>query len=150
MNMRRAFTIIEVLISMAIFAMAVTVLAGGYLNVLGGYEQAKQIMTSDHDLQFVRSQVMAMTDSTSNLQGSYVNVDGVNVSWNIEAPVPNVVVPDLFAVTYTCLIDDGTKPVTTTESFWIERPTWSDPDTQSSLRTSSSALIKALPPPPNS
>jgi len=150
--MRRAFTIIEVLIAMAIFAMSVVVLAGGYLNVLGGYEQANRIMTSDHDLEFVRSQVMAMTDSTSNLQGSYDSVDGVHVTWTVEDPVPNPIVPDLFTVTYTCTIDDPTKTATTTttDSFWIDRPSWSDPSVQASTRSASATMIGALAPPPSS
>ena len=147
--MRRAFTIIEVLVSMAIFAMSVIVLAGGYINTLEGYDQAKRIMTSDHDLQFVRSQVMAMTDSSSNLQGSYTSPDGSNVTWQVDEPVPSVVVPDLFAVTYSYTIQpaDG-QSTTTTDSFWIDRPTWSDPAAQSALRTTSSTSITALAPPP--
>ena len=148
--MRRAFTIIEVLVAMAVFAMAVIVLAGGYINTLESYDMAKRIMTSDHDLQFVRSQVMAMTDSTSNLQGSYTSPDGADVSWNIEQPEPNPIVPDLFTVTYTYTIEVDGKSTTSSESFMIDRPTWSDPAAQSALRTTSSTSIGALAPPPAS
>jgi len=138
--MRRAFTIIEVLVAMAIFAMAVIPLSVGYINVLKAYDKAKAVMQTDPDVSFARAALFTQPDMNQAMQGGqYTTVDGRQLTWTADILAANNV-PDLFTVTFTCQISPAPNstqqdPTSVTEVFWLLRPSWSDPTQRSALQT---------------
>ena len=152
--MRRAFTVIEVIVAMAIFAMAVIPLATGYMNVIMAYDHAKQALQSDHDVQYARAALFAQADPTQAMQGGqFATLDGRQLTWTAE--IATTEVADLFTVTFTCQITPpatATQQDTTTvsEVFRLLRPSWSDPaqrtDLQNALRQKITALNAANQP----
>ena len=57
-----AFTLIEVLVALVIFAMVVVVLGSAYLNVLISYEVVKRGTLINEDFAFARQQVLTEPD----------------------------------------------------------------------------------------
>ena len=122
---RRAFTILEVLVALAIFAMAAIVLASSYLNILNGYEVAARGLKGDAELSFARSIVLKEADRKKLEQGGdYDSPSGGHVHWSVDIASTNM--PDLFTVTFTCEVTDTTQrePDKTVETFTVLRPTW--------------------------
>jgi general secretion pathway protein I len=146
--MRRAFTIIEVLFALAIFAYAAVMLTSGYMNVLNSYDHVKANLTSpEQDIQFARAQMLNTTSiATAMAGGQYQTVDGGNVTWSADIEPSVILVPDLFDVTasYTVAPATGGDAVTTTESFRVLRPTWSVASDRTSLRQADQQRIQAL------
>ncbi len=146
--MRRAFTIIEVLIALAIFAYAAVMLTSGYMNVLNSYDHVRANLTSPaQDIQFARFQMLNTTSLAAAMQGGqYQTLDGGNVTWTAEVAPSTLPVPDLFDVTasYTVAPATGADAVTTTESFRVLRPTWSVAADRKTLRDADTQRIKAL------
>lgn len=127
---RRGFTLLEVLIALAIFAVAAVVLASAYLNILNGYEVAARANQSDADVTFARSLVLQEPDREKVEQGGeFETANGSRVRWSAEIASTNTA--DLFAVTFTCEVtipqgQGGTgQPETTVQRFTVLRPTWS-------------------------
>ena len=58
----RAFTLLEVLMAMALFAMAAVMLASAYLNVLNSYETAGRAAQLNEDFAFARQLVLNEPD----------------------------------------------------------------------------------------
>jgi general secretion pathway protein I len=146
--MRRAFTIIEVLFALAIFAYAAVMLTSGYMNVLNSYDHVKVNLNSPaEDIQFARAQMLNTTSLATAMQGGqYQSVDGGNVTWSADIEPSALQVPDLFDVTasYTVAPATGGDAVTTTESFRVLRPTWSVASDRTTLRQADEQRIKAL------
>lgn len=123
---RRGFSILEVLVALAIFAMAAVVLASSYLNILNGYEIASRGMEANDDVAFARQIVLSEPDRTKLEQGGEFETAGNrHVRWSVEIASTNTA--DLFAVTFACEVSrteqgGGEKTV---EHFTVLRPTWS-------------------------
>lgn len=124
---RRGFTILEVLVALAIFAMAAIVLASAYLNILHGYDVARRGNVADADLAFARSLVLNEPDREKLEQGGeFEGAQGRQVRWTAEITSTNTA--DLFTVVFTCTMSggDGQKePEENVEVFTVLRPTWS-------------------------
>jgi general secretion pathway protein I len=128
------FTLLEVLVALAIFAMAAVVLGATYVNALNAYEAASRRNEYDGDLRFVRSIVLTEADRDKVEEGGDVNLGGEKrARW--QADIASTATVDLFAVTWTCTITDPARhvPYRTTEHFLLLRPTWSDPVERSQL-----------------
>lgn len=127
--MRRAgFTLIEVLVALAIFAMTAIVLSTAYLNVLNSYAAASRANQRDHDVSFAREQLLAEPDrAKAEIGADFDSLEGRHVRWS--ATIAATTMPDLFAVTFTCEINDSSQPdlPKITQTFTLLRPTWSDP-----------------------
>jgi len=81
--MKRAFTLIEVLVALAIFAMVSIVLGSAYLNVLNSYAAVGRGHEDDQDIAFVRQQLLTQPDFTTAQNGDqYTRVDGSQVTWS--------------------------------------------------------------------
>ncbi len=131
----RGFTLIEVLISLAIFAMAAIVLGAAYLNVLTAYQISTRRRMNDEDIRFARSLIMAQADrKLVEKGGEFDTVGGRHVQWTGE--IESTTMPDLFEVTMTCdLSASGDLPEKKViEHFRLLRPTWSDPVERDKLR----------------
>lgn len=123
---RSAFTLLEVLVALAIFAVAAVGLSATYLNVLNGYQVARRATVSDPEVQFARSQVLTQPDvELARRGGDFTAADGRAVRWTADIESTSQV--DLFTVTFECeIIGTGTTEAQKSRSvFRVLRPTWS-------------------------
>jgi general secretion pathway protein I len=130
----RGFTLLEVLVALAIFAFAAVVLGSAYINVLIGYDAAQRANARNEDHEFARAQLLAEPDHDKAEQGGEFDAaNGRHVSWH--AQIDPTQTADLFSVAFTCEIADPGAPApdTATENFVVLRPTWSDPTNRSTL-----------------
>lgn len=138
-----AFTLLEVLIALAVFVGAAIVLAGAYINVLNGYEIARRATVSEPELQFARMQLLTQPEIDLARQGGeFDGADGKRVRWT--ATIEPTSQADLFQVTFECEIagSGGTdKDQKTQQVFRILRPTWSVAAERSTLRAASKDRI---------
>ena len=142
MPRRSAFTLLEVLVALALFAMAAVVLGGAYLNVLNGYEVAKRATVSNPDLEFARATLLAQPDFNLAQQGAEFDAaDGRHVKWS--AAIEPTTVADLFTVTFDCEISGPGLPQSqhTKQVFRVLRPTWSQGGDEETLRASAKDRI---------
>ena len=132
---RRAFTLLEVLVSLAIFALAAVMLSATYINILTSYDAVSHRNEHEQDLRLVRAQLLSEPDrKKAEAGGDFALPDNRTARW--KATVEESSVADLFKVTFSCeLRDTGTgKPWTQGETFMLLRPTWSDPAARDKLR----------------
>jgi general secretion pathway protein I len=145
MPRRSGFTLIEVLVALAIFALTAVVLGAAYLNVLNSYEVARRSNMNDSDVSFARSQLLAQADLPTAQTGAEFDdhmPDGDrHVKWTAEIEPASTT--DLFTVTFTCVITDPRAPAprTVVETFMLLRPTWSDPTARTTLRQDAASRI---------
>jgi general secretion pathway protein I len=143
--MRRGFTILEVLVALAIFAGSAVLLGATYLNVLNGYAFIEHQGEYLNELKFARSVLLAEPDlETAEKGGDFEEAKGRRVSW--KATIDPTETADLFAVTFECEINapDLKQPVHTTEVFRVMRPTWSKVDERDKLRAAARTRILQL------
>ena len=136
LGMRAAgFTLIEVLVALAIFALAAVVLGAAYVNVLTSYDAVSRRSEHEQELRLVRAAVLAESDRTVVEQGgTYPLPDNRSVQWT--ATVEEAGVADLFRVQFRCTMPEPGRPDpwVREEVFFLLRPTWSDPATRDRLR----------------
>ncbi|MBL9214840.1 MAG: type II secretion system protein [Opitutaceae bacterium] len=135
---QRAFTLIEVLVSLGMFAVAAIVLGATYVNVLTSYDSVARRQANEADVRFVRSTVMGEPDRAVVEDGGELNLPGGRTArW--EAKVDEAAVADLFTVRFRCEIRDpaARDPWVREETFPLLRPTWSDAATRDKLRQAS-------------
>ena len=133
-----AFTLIEVLVSLAIFAGAAVVLGATYVNVLSSYDAVARRSEHEEDVAFVRSAVLEEPDRKTVEQGGDFTLPG-NRTAHWEATVTEAAVADLFQVHFHCEIREPARsqPWVREETFMLLRPTWSDPTIRDNLRQNS-------------
>jgi general secretion pathway protein I len=139
----RAFTLIEVLVSLAIFALAAVVLGAAYINVLNGYDAVSHRQEHEQDLRLVRTQLLAEPDRREvEKGGTFPLPDNRRAEWS--AVVTETAVADLFRVSFRCQIDEPgrTRPWVREEKFVLLRPTWSDPADREKLREQSARRLE--------
>jgi general secretion pathway protein I len=146
MDMRRAFTLLEVIVALAIFALAAVVLGAAYVNVLNAYETVARGTQTDEEVRFARAQLLAEPDhDTAEKGGNYVAPDGRQVKWT--ATITSTDTADLFTVTFVCELTDpaaNTGTQTVTENFTVMRPTWADPTENTTLKQNAQDRIAKL------
>jgi general secretion pathway protein I len=144
-NERRAFTLVEVIVALAIFGLAAVVLGAAYVNVLNAYELAQKSNQSDQDVRFARSLLLAEPDHDKAERGGDFDAgNGRHVQW--QAKIEPTLVTDLFQVTFTCQLTDssgGNLPLVT-EVFTVLRPTWAEPVENGKLREGAIDRIREL------
>jgi general secretion pathway protein I len=122
----RGFTLLEVLIALAIFALAAIVLGSAYVNILLSYDVVRRNSTYGEDVAFARQIVLNEPDRTKlEKGGEFETADGHHAKWDVE--IASTTTADLFNVTFTCEISDAKQPEAqkTTQTFLVLRPTWS-------------------------
>ena len=128
------FTLLEVLVALAIFALAAVVLGATYVNALNAYEAATRRNEYSEDLRFVRTAVLTEPDRNKVEEGGELDLGGnKRARWQVEIASTNTV--DVFSVAWTCEITDPSRhePFRTSQTFLLLRPTWSDPVEHSTL-----------------
>jgi general secretion pathway protein I len=122
---QRAFTLVEVLVALCIFAMAAVVLGSSYLNVLNSYEVVARGVKVNEDFGFAREQVLREPDRKKLEQGGeFETSGGGRAKWSVEITSTNV--PEVFNVAFTCEIAGATPTDSAkqTQQFSVLRPTW--------------------------
>jgi len=143
--MRRGFTILEVLVALAIFAGAAVMLSATYLNVLNGYALIEHEGDYQNEIRFARATLLAEPDlDTAEKGGDFEAANGRRVSW--KASIDPTETADLFTVTFECEItaSEMKQPVHTTDVFRLLRPTWSKVDERDKLRSAARTRILEL------
>jgi general secretion pathway protein I len=143
---RRAFTLVEVLMALVIFAMAAVVLGSSYLNVLNSYEVVSRGVQINEDFAFARQLVLNEPDRTKVEQGGEFDTAGNRrARWSAE--IESSTIADVFKVTFTCEISDMARPEPDrlVQSFMLLRPTWSvDQAERSKLKEDAKTRILEL------
>jgi general secretion pathway protein I len=135
MKISPAFTMLEVLVALAIFAAMAVVLVASYLNILTAYEVAGRGPAGELDVRFAREMLLAEGSLDAALAGAdFEGADGGRVKWKAE--IEPTETADLFFVTFTCEIDatKDTPARNVAETFRLLRPTWSQPADRETLR----------------
>ena len=120
-----AFTLVEVLVGLVIFAMAAVVLGSAYLNVLNGYQAVSRGVQVNEDFAFARQLVLREPDREKLEQGGeFESVGGRRLKWSVE--ITSTLVPNVFNVAFSCELADPTRtqPEKLTQQFTVLRPTW--------------------------
>lgn len=138
----RAFTLLEVLVALSIFALAAVVLGAAYVNVLTSYAAVARFGRIDEDVRFARATLSAEPDrERAEEGGDFESAQGRRVRWTAEIEPAGVA--DLFTVTFRCEVTEpGTsQPQEVTEVFRLLRPTWSEALERETLRAEARTRI---------
>lgn len=140
----RAFTLIEVMVALAIFALAAVVLGATYVNILTSYAVIDRDRDADEDVRFACSQLRAIPDLlTAQAGDQFDSTNNRHVVWTATIAPTNIA--DLFTVTFNCEITgDGPDPKKITQTFTLFRPTWSDAVQRSQLLQDAKDRIAAI------
>ena len=132
---RRGFTLIEVLMSLAIFALAAVSLGAAYSNVLMGRLALKQDEQRLDDLARCRAALLETPGFDDVEAGGDIHLPGGRTAhW--QGKIEATAVSDLFAVQLTAEIEpiDGGDVEEFTETRMLLRPTWSIPSDRQKIR----------------
>lgn len=141
---RRAFTLIEVLVSLGIFALAAIVLSAAYLNILGAYQTVRQRQQDDEDWKHLRAQVLTEPDrAVLERGGNLPRPDGSIQAWTVR--IEPTAIADLFTVTLR-LEKPGEAGAPPERRLNLLRPAWSDPGERDRLRAATAAHWKEIAP----
>jgi general secretion pathway protein I len=141
-----AFTLVEVLVALAIFGLTAVVLGSAYLNVLNSYEVLNRQAQTSEDFAYARHIVLTEPDRAKlELGGEFEATAGRHARWGVE--IESTTMADLFRVNFTCEISDPTRPEPqkVMERFVVLRPTWTiDPADHSKLKEETRTRILEL------
>ncbi|MCC6416426.1 MAG: prepilin-type N-terminal cleavage/methylation domain-containing protein [Opitutaceae bacterium] len=136
----RAFTLVEVLVSLAIFALAAVALAAAYLNVLNGYQNRDHERAINATWSLVRIATSSVADRDELEAGGTIELpDRQRVTWTAQiVPTP---IADLFALELSA---HATAPTEWERRarIMLLRPEWSDPGERDRLRADSKQLLE--------
>jgi general secretion pathway protein I len=131
----KAFTLIEVLVSLGIFALAAVVLGTAYINILANYHAMRAWTVDKEEMAFARATLLAEPDRKKAEEGGEVALlAGGKLRWN--AAIDEMPRADLFRVTLDMEITPPPPQGVRREQqvFLLLRPTWSDPAQREKLR----------------
>jgi general secretion pathway protein I len=132
---RGAFTLIEVLVSLAIFALAAISLGSAYSNVILSRISMKQDEQRLDDQARCRAALLETPGFDDVESGGEIHLPGGRTArW--QGKIEATSVSDLFAVQLTAEIEppDGGEPEEFTETRMLLRPTWSIPADRQKIR----------------
>lgn len=132
---RRGFTMLEVLVGIAILALAVVVLGAAYVNTLGAHAAVAQRATAGAGMDYLREVVLAEAEREKVEAGGRMPLpDDRHLSW--ETTVEAAAVPDLFRVVVRGRITGGRdgSDETFEQELMLLRPGWSEPDRREQVR----------------
>ena len=121
-------TLLEVLISLAIFALAVTGFSAAYVNALSAVHASSEMSRHAADWRLVRSLVVGEVNREIVEQGGELPLEEQgHIKWTVEIRPTQVL--DLFEVELSGEVADGAgTPREHHEIFRVLRPTWSKAD----------------------
>jgi len=126
---KRAFSLIEVVVALALFAIASVVLTQSFLGGLISLEKFDFNDVRNQALNTVYVHILSIEDRNQVLSGGdFTTIGDIPVSWN--ASIDPTEVADLFDVKVTLNFTDKTlfphSNVPVTEQFYLFRPEWSE------------------------
>ena len=126
-SVQRGFTIIEVLVALAILSTGAFVLTFAFANAVNGLQRQKDNSQWENDLQFVRRQVLLAKNIEELEEGDEIETlsSGV-ITWEAtEIEMAEVI--DLFRVTVEYEIEDAPEGYEQhSETLYLLRPAWSE------------------------
>ncbi len=132
---RTGFTLLEVLVSLAIFALAAIVLSTAYVGLLGNYEAIRRGDPLRDDLTWVRRAMLVEPDRQAVETGGDVVLPGDRTArWS--ATIQPTEVSDLFdvALVVEIPVEGEVETLQFHETHRLLRPTWSEPAEREELR----------------
>jgi general secretion pathway protein I len=132
---RRGFTLIEVLVSLAIFALAAVSLGAAYSNVILGRIALQQDEQRLDDIARCRAALMETPGFDDVESGGDIHLPGGRTAhW--KGKIEATAVSDLFAVQLTAEIEpsNGGEAEEVNETRMLLRPTWSIPSDRQKIR----------------
>lgn len=140
----RAFTLLEVLIALAIFAIAAVVLGSAYVNLMLAHASIRDRDGSEADIAWAREALLVEPDrAVVERGGDVVLPDGRTASWRATVTATNV--SDLFDVSLelTAPPPGGSGDLLrTTETLRLLRPTWSTEAERKDIRDRATQRLK--------
>lgn len=130
----RAFSLIEVVIAVAIFGMAAAVLMSAFTNALLARERGVSNDQLNADIRAVRMQLLLEPELEAAEDGdTYETLSNGLATWETRIEPTNVV--DLFRVELRMDFSEPLEglPAEYTETLFLLRPTWSESDERSDL-----------------
>jgi general secretion pathway protein I len=141
---RRGFTLIEVLVALAIFAVAAVVLGATYVNILLSHASLRERDGSGDDIQWARVALLAEPDRATAERGADVILpDGRSANWR--ATINETAVSDLFDVVLELdapPAGGGGDMVKSRATLRLLRPTWSTDSERSKIRDKARERLK--------
>lgn len=131
---RTAFSLIEVVIAVAIFGMAASVLMSAFTNALLARDRSVSNDLLNADIRSVRMQLLLEPDIEAAEDGDdYETLSSGLATWEARIEPTNVV--DLFRVELRIDFSEPPEdlPEEYSESLYLLRPTWSESDERSDL-----------------
>lgn len=147
-NQGAAFTILEVMVATAIFAVAVVGLAAAYINILTNIEVVKEDLALENELSLVRTKILLEPELERVEQGGDINTATHGVAqWN--AVVEPTETADLFRVTLEITLEggergEGVEERKVEQTLYVLRPDWSDPLERENLRSARRDQLEEL------
>jgi prepilin-type N-terminal cleavage/methylation domain-containing protein len=134
-KMRRGFTIIEVMLALALFGVAVTTFTAAYLNIINAIAAIQVDQAYEQDLSMIRLAAFSRVLVEDVEEGGEVFTGSHGeASWKVE--YEPTLVADLFRVRLLMEVLDKEKGEMkeVEEVHYLTRPTWSDPVERAELR----------------
>jgi general secretion pathway protein I len=131
---RSAFSLIEVIIAVAIFAVAATGLMSAFVNALLARERSADFDLLNADIRAVRMQLLLEPEFEDAEDGDeYATLNSGEASW--DASIEPTQVVDLFQVQLRINFSQPPEglPAQHIETLYLLRPTWSQADERSAL-----------------
>ncbi|MFP4165943.1 MAG: type II secretion system protein J [Opitutales bacterium] len=129
-----AFSLIEVLIALALFAMAGIVLSSAFVNALLARERGRGQAEQVDDLRLARQQLLLEPNrDDAEAGGDVETVHAGTATWQARIETTDLV--DLFEVHWSVEFFDPPEDHARTyeETLYLLRPTWSEQDERSRL-----------------
>jgi prepilin-type N-terminal cleavage/methylation domain-containing protein len=131
----RGFTLVEVMLAMALFGIAITTFATAYINIISTLGTIQVDQSYEQDLTLIRQRVLVLQTVEELEEGGelFTGSHG-EANWRVE--YEPTLVADLFQVTLIIEILDREKDEMkeVVETHYLTRPTWSDPVERSELQ----------------
>ncbi len=130
---RGGFTLIEVLLAITLFAVAVVVLTSSYLNIVENLAATRLDREFEQEVRWVREQVLWETDRDQVAQGGEIQTPAnARLSWTAQVEAAPLV--DLFVVDLQVemAVERG-EPRRHHERLTVLRPAWSEPTERGQL-----------------
>ena len=128
------FSLIEVVVALALFAMAAVVLNSSFVNTLLARERGLSNDLLNADIRAVRLQLLLESNLDDAEDGDrYETLNSGTANWEASIEPTNLI--DLFHVQLQIEFSDpqDDQATTHTESLYLLRPTWSESDERSEL-----------------
>lgn len=131
------FTLLEVLLALALFSIAGLVLAAAYANILNNLEKVKLDQALEDELALVRMQVLLQPELEEVERGGDLpTLHYGEARWRASV-TPSERIADLFRVDLEIDLEgrgDQLPARTLTQTLWLLRPDWSEPTDRDNLR----------------